>query len=519
MPVKTISLNLAGSLTSLSPMETRPIEFPDGKEFYKAESQATGGSQFQSHRGFRSHVYAMNCVPTENGYDSIDAFPMGSQTLGSNPSKIGFLHSCTGELETLCKYDPEEYLVTSTVNGSLISKRDFSEHRMGDITTQGFTSFKSATVTGILTDNPNLKGLMRAHGHIIGWTSNQMFYNGGEDNLDFTPSLRTGAGTNAILANIGEIQNIISHKKGIYIFGNRGGVYGSCTGDVKYPFSYEPIANHDGLRDAESVNVSFETETLILMSNTGLQKVRTNQAQNIHPDLSRALLRGVTINILVSDFETQLVDLEGKNKGISSYEAKISKEFRDNVCNEQDFYEEFVDLSSRKARLLVNNITPRYSTISYAKKDGLYNRLLVLDLTLNRISVIHVVHKDCNRPLHVSKDIMTILTPMGCFGVREGGDGLVLFMEFQKSNGRSTTISGATVYGRFSRDLVAQKHGLSIPFIVGLDQLNSDYYDCNFHMVGHTRREINYAGRITDRYLSFIVPFSGRINEVVLDHK
>lgn len=505
--------------TTISPTQSRPVEFPQGNNFYKPESQASGGDRFQNHRLFRTFAYAMNCVRTESGFSSVESKKIDAQEIGDGKhTNLSYLTDSFGEVENLVAFDPEFYYVSGSIKGSLVIPKECERILISNGTVEGYSHLEPIEVTALLNRHQDLKGVMRAHYSTIWWTKSHLYYDSFENALDYTPSMRTGAGTLSPTADIGAIVTVVSNRKGIYVFGTSGAIYGAITRDVKYPFDFKPVVNHDGILHKASVTVGYEADDFMVMSHTGLQDIRGESAKNVYPDISRALKRGININIVIQNMETGYILAKGSKP--NEFLAQARDEYRDVICQRGEFYEEFVGSSGKSPHVKVNNISPRYTLISYARVNGEFHRLLVIDQSLNTSSVLHIRHVDTIRPRFGYNELFIYSTKEGVYKVQEGGEGLLLFMEFQKSNARSITFSRAVAYGRFDRIPINEcSDGIGIPFIKGLDQINSDILNYKFHLVGQSQREVTYAGRITDKILTFAVPFRGTINEIVFDYK
>lgn len=577
----SLSLNLRQARVTLSPFEAEPVEFPDGGQFYKPESVAAGGTEFSHHRYFRCSIYAQDCLPTENGYESVHTTDTTFRPYSdSNLCRAEWVVTCDGEEETLLLYAPEDIVdVAPQMYGHIILDRDGTVSQVRNTGDDCDSTLEVCEVElkGIEPDNPCIKGVAKVHGHTIIYTAQQLFYNGAEDYLDYTPQLRSTAGSYAISADIGAIQTIIPSSNGMYVLGNRGGVYGECSGDLHFPHQFREITNFDGIPYQDAARADYNSDSIIVLSHSGLVKISATRADVMYADISRFLREG-RYSELINPCRAELCESKCPTQStlpLAPFPPVVFDpcEFRDvyECCEWNFLYREYNVLEGCEdlQHIMVNNLTPRYTTISYASvltepvantpaSDCIdcdsdeyeerynwrdpenyrvdcnecadeyteacycYNRLLVLDHYTQRSSVLHCTHTDVIRPRHGTKAEFIIIQNEEAREVRMGGGvGHLYFHEFERGDNSTLIITNLDARGRFDTDAyqdaltenTANIQLTRIHTVQGVDRLNTELND-PWWLTEIGARQIQYGGIMRSKTLSFVYPFVGRLTEL-----
>lgn len=553
MPVhKNYSLNLIQSRHHLSIMGSRPTEFPDSSAFYKPESAGAGGSHFSYTRQFRNAVYAKDCLPIQNGFASVCIEEICTVNLatGGMLCKGEYITDCRGHDEVLMLYDHTAVSNISTHPlGSVIHYRKQNGlsqvEAVLDDPTNCNASLKPLTLEGVMPEHDDVLGMEIINGRTILWTDSQIYYNGGEHFFDLTPKLRTGAGSNALLADIGSIVNILQSGTGLYIFGTRGAVYGAKTADIQMPYDYEPVRNHSGIPNREAVQTDYDAEALLVWAHDGLQYIKGIQATPVFPEVTYDLLRGSISELYyptdydqvvlrqpgLGDSEEQMVSSPISLETYDKNEYQDEKVLGEGLCTLAPFYREYELKSCFRARVSVNNLDARYCTVSYGSTTDVqeredegnyhYSRLLVIDKLLDRMSFIHFEHTDVIRRRHKGREPFVIINCDKAYCVKlEEGVASLLFHEFQRTRTQHLQIGRISLYGDFNHENYDKWHKSwlsTIPFGFGIDQTVSEIY-LGMTCTGYSHRKVDYAGRARNPVLSFVIPFSGRLTEAVCEY-
>lgn len=544
--IRKYSLDLAQSKGYVSPYQGRPTPFEAGSGFVQAESEAAGGSQFSHHRAFRGSVYAKDCLPTENGYVSVAYKKICNDAWTPDVcDHAEFLIDCNGDKETLFTYSRNKITgIAPHVTGSLIQETGTARTlqvekiinecrvRITDVEFKALEMFKN-----------EILGLTTVEGHTIVWNKKELYYNGGEHFFDFTPMLRTGAGQTSLLSDIGAFVQIIPNGKGMYIFGHRGAVYGDCTGDVQFPFRFSKVLDFNGITHEDDVRSDLHSSNILVMSHNVLQLVSGLQASSIFPDESYAFLRG-TVGSIYYRNQPDLEIARGGGEGHKDEDINLPHhketgdhdpyEFQDEYVEECDFemFSERTLVGCEEQHVAVNNLDDRYSTVSYGSTTHgktindrsdrgtySYSRLFVWDKLLQRYTVLHIDHTDVIRGRHEGREPFIIVDCCDTYCVTtEEGTAELFFNELQRSSGSAITLSRIQVTGEFKRDEYRENREIYsiLPFSLGIDDAHTVTVE-DMQMTGYDSREVSYAGLIRNRVLSFVLPFSGFINELTLD--
>lgn len=492
MTVRKVSLSVNFASVQLG-LQAPLQEFPAGRGQFFPESVAAGGTAFQRHRKMQANVYAADSLPTENGYGTVSYKPWESGTYVKylSPDRTVWLTHCEGS-DYLMAYNssavntfphtPEGHLMWLTTGTVLNS------------------SLASVAIKGI---NPEeLLGVIGVKGRLVGHDTKFVYWSG-FGILDFTPSLSTGAGSSGHTADIGKIVQLVPADDGFYILGTRGGLFAKCTGDAQ-PFSLSLIPNFDGISEDRSLKVCYSSASLTLFSNSGLCEISPQGAQFAEFDKSRQLC---------STYKTLQLTCTPQKWGTLVDIA----EYIDTVDCETTrlYYEKPCDIKVP----VVTMVSPNYVTVSFGWDSGIgaYTRLLVLNKTLMRESVLHVDHTDVNRAA-TGSSAEFILT---CDGVPVDvafGDGIgtLIYHNLQRYSADVVCISKLSLSGTFAVSRYTDEKLQTVEAQQGVDILDSavDRLD----LTRAVTREVQYAGRLRQRVVSLKLHWSGDLSGVTLEY-
>ena len=533
--LRQYTLNLTQADTSLSVFDRPPVEFPDGGNYYKPESQAVGGARFQHNRPYRCSAYAKDCLPTETGYSSATIEHCPSQSLNMGAGRLEFITGCQGERDQLMRYCDKDVVGWAySKKGTVVLMRNGKVWLYNEEGGRDAVEFKGLDLT---KNAPEIiEGMTSFEGHIFVYTNTQLFFSGAEDHFDFVPALRTGAGSFGVAADIGAIVTVVPYNRGVYVFGTRGAVNGQCTGDAHYPLLFQPVLNHDGIEHKLNVQTDYFAEKLLVFSHAGLQYISGQSAENVFPDWTVALKLGKMATILVQPCQENPCEPMESSVKPHPHVSGDAYEHREQFMAER--YSPFYGEAIRKTGKLVavNNISPRYTTISYGHNgeficgQPLYCRLLVIDHYNDRSTILHQLHSDVIRAKHADHQVEFILAGAGGEAqnvVRRKGWGTLYFHEFRQANGNPVVMSRLYAHGFFNEEMYpdfgmngdylaheGNKPSGVIPYAVGLDMMHMQTMDGLF-LTNKGKRELQYSGRIRANLFSFPVVFSGDLVSLV----
>lgn len=483
------SINLAYTLNGTTVSQYRPTEWTGRAALHQKESIAHGGSQFQYHRNFMGSVYAKNCLPTENGYESVDYCPTCSNDLFDGGA-LAWLSGCCGDAQCVSVVEHDN-LGCGTLDGKSIyadSSGIVYEYSNGEAAI--------VDLKGVDTSY-RLEGLAVIRKHIILHTCDTIYSASHEDPYDFTPALRTGAEAFGLQYDIGKIIKIVPYNTGMLVLGSKGGVYGQCIPSTNAHWNFQPVIDFTGISSKEHAHVDFYADSIWVYSRTGLVTITNARATNMYPDISDELRAGRFADI--GD------DVQGW-LGADRLRVYVAESFRDSITETPTLYAEM----EAPFDLKVKNVSDRFTCISYAKIGNNYTRLMVIDLHLSRIGILHKDHLDvCLQP---DSSEIAILTDEGVVKVvHEYGRAELLLYQFTATGRTATKFMHVELAGRFHKSAAKE-------LVVDISQ---DLRDGVWRQPMALQYENNtsqmFAGYVTTKYFTLLVPFSGRVNEIILE--
>jgi len=521
---RKISLNIVKSKGNIVPSTASPIEY--GSFYYRPESKATGGNAFQHYRNQLEFSYAWNCIPTENGLTSVQLVKKEVQRLPNSHFGKWVTTHCD-KCEELMTYPCGLFKSVQDIHdGTLILRED----GLFRITGLNPIMREPVETKGILIDNDAILGLLSMRNRNFIYTKDEVYINSMEKWFDYIPAIRTGAGKFSILSYIGHIITMIQAVDSVYIFGTHGAVFSdTCTGDGDYPFRWQKVDNHTGIRNKDDVvSKDGAVRKLIVNSNDGLQMIKDTNAIFILEEESRQLRNGSLAFFDNPCMSSDVCLCEGEYPIIHTLKENsiIGDEFKDsnqeNVVN--GCFELFLNKVGRQ-HIRVNNFT-NYVAISYGTTEEVecgesclcFTRLMIYDLVSDRYTIIHVEHTDVERADKNKDEILNIINGNDTYALIEGGIGYVYYKEFMKTNLNGFTISRVQLRGRFENQIYEDEQDQALTYIpayLGIQQAMT-HDDRSMELVGFGNNNITYQGRWRGNYLSFIQPFSGSLNEIEL---
>lgn len=158
-------------------------------------------------------------------------------------------------------------------------------------TNVGLTNITATfTPVGILTNLVNICGafnyliLLKSDG-TINWSSTTT-------PTDFTPSLVSGAGSGAIVGNLGTTLYLRQNPTGFYVYCRGNVINVAYTGNNRYPWRFTPIPDSEGIStDGQIAGDSTDSRNFILSNAGAIYEIAPTSASLIAPELSEVLTR------------------------------------------------------------------------------------------------------------------------------------------------------------------------------------------------------------------------------------
>ena len=487
-------INLSVSFSSIQLGLQAPLqEFPSGGSQLLPESVAAGGTAFQHHRRMRANIYAADCLPTENGYGTVSQTPWesGDYVKYLQPDRVVWATNCRGSEYLLAYSDSALESIPHTPVGHLLWFKS------------GIVWNSSMSVVGIGgLDSSKLLGVIGVKGRLVGHDTKHVYWSGFSLS-DFTPSLSTGAGSSGHTADIGEIVQLVPSDEGFYILGTRGALYAKCTGD-NTPFHLSLIPNFDGVSLNHKLKVCYSSAGLTLFSNSGLCEISPQGAQFSEFNKSKQLSHTYkTLQLTATPAKfSHLVDIA---EYIDTVDCEATWLYHEKPCD-------------RKIPV-VTLVSPNYITVSFGwdASAGAYTRLLVLNKTLMRESVLHINHTDVNRAATGSSAEFMLM----CDGVPTdisfgAGIGTLIYHNLQRYKADVICISKLSLAGSFDVSEYTQDRLQTVEAQQGVDILDSAVE--RLDLTRAVTREVQYAGRLRQRVVSLRLHWAGELAGVTLEY-
>lgn len=493
MSIKKVNLSTSHGSVQLG-LHTPLQEFPAGNGQVLPESVASGGTAFQAHRLMRANVYVADALPTENGYSTVAYLPLGEgdYTKYANSDSLVWYTVCDGR-ETLLAYGDKDVAgIPYTPDGHVIWKKSGAVEN-------GFMS--NVDIKGIHTEQ--LLTPIGVHGRIVGHNTKFIFWSG-VGVFDFTPSLATGAGSSGHIADIGQIVQLIPAEAGFYALGTRGALWAKCTGDIQVPFAYSQIPGFSGVRSDSKVKVRYYTQNPMVLSNSGLCVLTPAEAQYDRVDNYR-IMESANRVLEIQPHGAELSGIVDSAEYIDSPDCVVTWLYYEKPCDAKC--------------PVVSNVSPMYTTVSFGwdERAGEFTRLLVINQTLQRESVLHVGHTDVIDAPNGSGAEFTIMSRGKPYNVKFGaGIGALIYHNLTRYLGDVICISKLSLSGRFETGLYNEESLQSIRAQQGHDILDSCVESLD--LTRAVQREVQYAGRLRQRYVSLVLKWAGELSGVTLEY-
>lgn len=257
--------------------------------------------------------------------------------------------------------------------------------------------------------NPVLvKGICASSGYMIAWTDTAVFWSSTVSEVDFTPSLATGAGGGGIQLAKASITCCLPQNSGFIVYTKKNAVAANYTNNVQFPFNYREIIGAGGLANPNLVAWDGNSVNHMAYTTYGLQTIGMQNATNVFPT--------ITDFIAGSQFE----DVDDETLEFT----KIT----------------LTNTMAKKLTICSN----RYLIISYGITT--LTHAIFVDLTLQRWGKLKVAHTDCFE--YVFPSSVVVEQPKRSVGfVQADGTVLILIQSYNTENS-----AGVLILGKYQLD-------------------------------------------------------------------
>lgn len=355
----------------------RSIIVPQYDQNFDRNVIASGSADQDKDKGIPQAFYMHNVVPTVHGYQSIGYDLEVAGVLGATEfdqifplqadNTARFLFSPAGGLNyiydaTVAAWASVSPFATGTISPSTLITTAFI-HGKSYIAFEGIGVYKYDTVTKTLIKqvltgvvDSNIKGIVAANGYLIVWDDTSLIWSSQSNELDFTPSLVTGAGGGSVNEAKGKLVCAFPTAGGFIIYCERNAVVAKYTANVRFPFAFAELSNSAGIVSSEHVSWQSNISEQYAWTTAGLQKVDKNGATNIFPELTDFLATQI-----FEDFNETTLQFE-----VSYTDSQL-----------------FVHVTA---------IADRFLIFSYGIEDNKHTHALFYDLTIKRWGKLKLDH-------------------------------------------------------------------------------------------------------------------------------
>lgn len=462
-------------------------------------TDAYSGSAANDELGIAQPIYMHNVVPVSHGYQSIDYETIldnfckeqsGFDQVIQMQDYNGFNHilSPAGG-QNFISHDGETWS-TSQLPGDVRMSGDVSYAHVKQETficykNQGIFKYDPVSHTlqpvgliGLRTDE--VGGITSAMGMMIAWTDDTVYRSSFENPLDFTPSLRTGAGSQKIIPLRGQIIACLPHTGGYIIYSSENAVYGQGTNDLAYPFVHTEVAGSAGITSIRHVASDTTFSSHYAWTKAGLMQIRQSDARLIFPEITDALTAGY-----IEDYINSFDESGNIGTDLQHPAHQVVHQYQYQDCPNNLIKLEF----HKPLEIRINVIATRYVAISYGIKEPTH--IILFDIALARFGKLRIPHVDVftyTRPESFGED-----SAKQSFGILQADgtlkrvqfelyqpatDSVLMFGRISLGRDNLTTLDHVILGGLFDR---AGK--LSMNVITSLDGMTPlpDVYSIPYH--------------------------------------
>ena len=514
MTRRRVQLNVSKARVLMLPLRAVPEEILVSQLAQQGESIAAGGSEFSHNRQMRGASTVHDALPADAGFHSVEyvnTYPAElsgkkhfTQLRACKSSNCGSSAGASEPFTAL--YDEAEFVgIAQLPEGTLAWKREGGASLGG----------RPVVLKGIFQDSCMWTSVVQAGGRLVASTKDMLYWSGIEDNLDFTPSLSTGAASTGHVFNIGSIVKLIPSPEGFYALGTNGALHAQCTGDLEFPYNFREVLGFRGIKRGRWCVVQKVLSEYLAYTTGGLQLIKGLEAQDVEPELSHALCQGVHTVLNTVEAEEPMY--------------QCGHEFRDNFDCKPAVLAEERPFDNEAVRVV--NICDRYTSVSYGARDlqDYYTQMYILDSQLARSGILNIEHTDMcwndkHNTLEVASRERSFAVTTDCTGT-EHSAAKMFFNDFHSLMRSVQTVTKAVLFGHFCQSdyvdaglAVTGKHYLQhIPISQGVDVRGSHVNLRGLSLTFASRGEVQYAGRVRQHNLGFVIPFNGYVSGVFLD--
>lgn len=365
-------------------------------------TDAYSGTSANDELGIAQPVYMHNVIPVSHGFQSVD---YTTELDNSCAGQTGF-----DTLIPLKDFNGLNHMLAPANGANYVSRNGdawSSALLPGDTRLSGEVSFayirqqtyvcyrnlgifRYDPISGTLQqlnliglNSDEVAGITAAYGMLIAWTDDTIYRSSFENPEDFTPSLRTGSGSQQVNYVRGNIVACLPYTSGFIIYSTENAIYARGTNDLAYPFDMEEVKGSSGIISASHVASDTTFGIHYAWTKAGMQTITGDSARLLFPEVTDFLTCGY-IEDYINNFDDE-----------SRIGSQLNRTGID-IFHEGDYCECPNNLVMRPydlpLEIKVNVVATRYLAISYG--IGELTHILLWDLGLARFGKLRIPHVD-----------------------------------------------------------------------------------------------------------------------------
>lgn len=249
--------------------------------------------------GIPQVYYIENCLPTEQGYNSVGftktleqcpgtpylAFPIRSAA-----NQATLIHTKEGYLYELMASGSPQFryvgLHTGALTYAIVSGATY-------INIAGVGAYQYNFGTGVLDsvtlaglDPVNILGIAGVGGYLLAWSADAIAWSSLVDPIDFVPSLDTGAGGGSVEGAKGAITFCVPNSQGVFVFTAENCTSATLSNNARYPFNFKEVVGSSGITDLQAVTFDGNQNVAYAFTAAGFQQIAQSSAKPVWADLT-----------------------------------------------------------------------------------------------------------------------------------------------------------------------------------------------------------------------------------------
>lgn len=356
------------------------------------------GSQADAFIGIPSFLYVQNCLPFTHGMQSVGFKQAAPAISGANDFDNAFnLQYGADKNVVFVPAQGKNYVNTGynwqtvaaplkmagMVTTAYLKGKSYIAYQGNGIYTYNYVTGQIVPVTLAGLNSSSLLGITAANSYLIAFDEDTIYFSNPTDELDFQPTLASGAGSESILQIKGKIVCCLPIENGFIVYTTKNAVSAMFSGEAKFPWIYREIDGSNGITRAEHVAATSNYAGHYAFTSAGMQLIGVSEAQLIFPEVSD-FLKGRELEDYVGDLKLSPANAApAENTSIyGTFEAAEVGQNQLMTFNLPDAVEEMM--------IKIAIIRGRYLVISYGILE--LTHMLVFDTALKRWGKLRKKH-------------------------------------------------------------------------------------------------------------------------------